>query len=93
MGGGIGMGNTCKPLAVSFQYMTKSTTNKKKIKKIKKNKKIKKKKKERRKCFLTRHRTLHNVELQNHSQIKQSQQKHSIFSKNKILFHQILFVL
>ena len=48
---------------------------------------------ERRKCFLTRHRTLHNVELQNHSQIKQSQQNHSIFSKNKILFHQILFVL
>ena len=28
MGGGIGMGNTCKPLAVSFQCMTKSTTNK-----------------------------------------------------------------
>ena len=37
VGGGIGMGNTCKPMAVSFQYMTKSTTNKKKkIKKIKK---------------------------------------------------------
>ena len=35
--GGIGMGNTCKPMAVSFQCMTKSTTNKKKIKiKIKK---------------------------------------------------------
>ena len=32
MGGGIGMGNTCKPLAVSFQCMTKSTTNKKKKK-------------------------------------------------------------
>ena len=31
VGGGIGMGNTCKPLAVSFQCMTKSTTNKKKI--------------------------------------------------------------
>ena len=30
MGGGTGMGNTCKPLAVSFQCMTKSTTNKKK---------------------------------------------------------------
>ena len=30
MGGGIGMGNTCKPMAVSFQCMTKSTTNKKK---------------------------------------------------------------
>ena len=33
VGGGIGMGNTCKPLAVSFQCMTKSTTNKKKKKK------------------------------------------------------------
>ena len=32
MGGGIGMGNTCKPMAVSFQCMTKFTTNKKKIK-------------------------------------------------------------
>ena len=30
MGGGIGMENTCKPMAVSFQCMTKST----KIKKI-----------------------------------------------------------
>ena len=30
MGGGIGMGNTCKPMAVSFQCMTKSTTKKKK---------------------------------------------------------------
>ena len=29
------VGNTCKPMAVSFQFMTKSTTNKKKI--IKKN--------------------------------------------------------
>ena len=38
MGGGIGMGNTCKPLAVSFQCMTKSTTNKKKINKKKKKK-------------------------------------------------------
>ena len=27
---GIGMRNTCKPMAVSFQYMTKSTTKKKK---------------------------------------------------------------
>ena len=35
VGGGIGMGNTCKPMAVSFQCMTKSTTIKK-IKKIKK---------------------------------------------------------
>ena len=35
--GGIGMGNTCKPLAVSFQCMTKSTTNKKKKRKNGKN--------------------------------------------------------
>ena len=35
VGGGIGMGNTCKPMAVSFQCMTKSTTNKKKLKKKK----------------------------------------------------------
>ena len=35
VGGGIGMGNTCKPMAVSFQCMTKFTTNKKKIKKKK----------------------------------------------------------
>ena len=28
-GRGIGMGNTCKPMAVSFQCMTKFTTNKK----------------------------------------------------------------
>ena len=33
VGGGIGMGNTCKPMAVSFQCMTKFTTNKKKSKK------------------------------------------------------------
>ena len=26
VGGGIGMGNTCKPMAVSFQCMIKSTT-------------------------------------------------------------------
>ena len=26
VGGGIGKGNTCKPMAVSFQCMTKSTT-------------------------------------------------------------------
>ena len=43
VGGGIGMGNTCKPMAVSFQCMTKSTTNKKKLKKNK----IKGKKKKR----------------------------------------------
>ena len=30
VGGGIGMGNTCKSMAVSFQCMTKSTTIKKK---------------------------------------------------------------
>ena len=35
VGGGIGMGNTCKPMAVSFQCMTKFTTNKKKNKKKK----------------------------------------------------------
>ena len=44
-GGGIGMGNTCKPMAVSFQCMTKSTTNKKK--KIKHFGIYKKKKKQR----------------------------------------------
>ena len=37
------MGNTCKPMAVSFQCMTKFTTNKKKIKKN--NKETNKKKK------------------------------------------------
>ena len=30
VGGGIGMGNACKPKAVSFQCMTKPTTNNKK---------------------------------------------------------------
>ena len=40
MGGGIGMGNTCKPMAVSFQCMTKFTTNKKKRKKKKKKRKL-----------------------------------------------------
>ena len=35
VGGGIGMGNTCKPMAVSFQCMTKSTTNKKQTNKQK----------------------------------------------------------
>ena len=29
VGGGIGMGNTCKPMAVSFQCITKFTTSKK----------------------------------------------------------------
>ena len=32
VGAGIGMGNTCKPMADSFQCMTKSTTIKKKSK-------------------------------------------------------------
>ena len=35
VGGGIGMGNTCKPMAVLFQCMTKFTTNKKKKEKKK----------------------------------------------------------
>ena len=39
VGGGSGMGNTCKPMAVLFQCMTKFTTNKKKKKKNKKKKK------------------------------------------------------
>ena len=34
MRGGIGLGNTCKPMAVSFQCMTKYTTIKKKKKKV-----------------------------------------------------------
>ena len=38
VGGGIVMGNTCKPMAVSFQCMTKITTNKKKKNNKKKNK-------------------------------------------------------
>ena len=37
VGGGIGMGNTCKLMAVSFQCMTKFTTNRKINKKTKKN--------------------------------------------------------
>ena len=40
VGGGIGMGNTCKPMAVSFQCMTKSTTNKKKKCRKKKTKEL-----------------------------------------------------
>ena len=36
--GGIGIGNTCKPMAVSFQCMTKFTTNKKRKKNKNKNK-------------------------------------------------------
>ena len=38
VGGGSRMGNTCKPMAVSFQCMTKSTTNKKNKNKNKMNK-------------------------------------------------------
>ena len=38
------MGNTCKPMAVSFQCMTKSTTNKKNKKKNKKEKQKKRSK-------------------------------------------------
>ena len=37
VGGGIGMGNTCKPMAVSFQCMTKCTTKKKKFSGLKNN--------------------------------------------------------
>ena len=33
VGGGLGMGDACKPMAVSFQCMTKFTTNKKEKKK------------------------------------------------------------
>ena len=44
MGGGIGMGNTCKPMAVSFQCMTKSTTIIIIIIILKKERKMKKKK-------------------------------------------------
>ena len=41
------MGNTCKPMDVSFQCMTKSTTNKKYINKNLKKEILKKKKKKR----------------------------------------------
>ena len=41
VGGGIGMGNTCKPMAVLFQCMTKFTTNKKKKKRKQKSEKKK----------------------------------------------------
>ena len=40
VGGGIGMGNTCKPMADSFQCMTKPTTIKKKKRTEKKTKQI-----------------------------------------------------
>ena len=39
VGGGIGMGNTCKSMADSFWCMTKPTTKKKKKKKKRKGKK------------------------------------------------------
>ena len=42
MGAGIGMGNTCKPMAVSFQCMTKYTTIKKKKRKERQSIKIRK---------------------------------------------------
>ena len=45
VGGGIGMGKTCKLKDVSFQCMTKFTTNKKKKGKKNKQKELKKKKK------------------------------------------------
>ena len=47
VGAGSGMGNTCKPMAVSFQCMTKSTTIKKK-----KKKRIQLKKKKKKRCQL-----------------------------------------
>ena len=40
VGGGIGMGNTCGPMAVSFQCMTKSTTIKKNNNKVEKKKEM-----------------------------------------------------
>ena len=40
VGGGIGMGNTCKSMAHSFQCMTKPTTIKKKKKKERKKKNV-----------------------------------------------------
>ena len=43
VGGGIGMGNTCKPMAVLFHCMKKFTTNLKKKKNENKTKKIKNK--------------------------------------------------
>ena len=42
VGGGTGMGNTCKAMADSCQCMTKNTTIKKKRIKIKINKRLKK---------------------------------------------------
>ena len=51
VGGGIGMGNICRPMAVSFQCMTKFTTNKKKVTY---KKKIKKKNKKQRHHLLTK---------------------------------------
>ena len=48
VGGGIGMGNTCKPMAVSFQCMTIFTTNKKKKRKKKKMTQLRRQKKKKR---------------------------------------------
>ena len=57
------MGNTCKPLAVSFQCMTKSTTNKKKKmvkkKRIKRAIGLKKKKRKKNVCYLDRKSVSH----------------------------------
>ena len=47
------MGNTCKPMAVLFQCMTKFTTNKKKKKKKCKTGKKKKKKAKYQRCLNT----------------------------------------
>ena len=49
VGGGIGMGNTCKPMALSFQCMAKFTRNLKKKKKKKKTLTSKREKKKERK--------------------------------------------
>ena len=40
VGGGLGMGKTCKPKAVSFQCMTKFTTKKKKATKKKRKERL-----------------------------------------------------
>ena len=50
VGGGIGMGNTCKPMAVSFQCMTKFTTKKNKSHTLSQKKKKKKKNVSSHKC-------------------------------------------
>ena len=57
------MGNTCKPMAVSFQCMSKFTTNKKKIFLIKNKNKLKKN------CAYQSSITFHILLPQNLSQI------------------------